>query len=61
MSEDRTEPEVGAIFAINMLVGTEKGDTYTESEIRSWMANAGLKNIQVKNTQQETYLMIGIK
>ena len=61
MSEDRTEPEIGAIFALNMLVGTEKGDTYTESEIRSWMTNAGLKNIHVKNTQQETYLMIGTK
>ena len=61
MSEDRTAPEIGAIFAINMLVGTEKGDTYTESEIRSWMANAGLKNIHVKNTPQETGLMIGTK
>ena len=61
MSEDRTEPEIGAIFALNMLVGTEKGDSYTDSEIRSWMVNAGLKNIQVKNTPQETYLMIGKK
>jgi len=61
MSEDRTEPEIGAIFAINMLVGTLKGDTYTESEIRSWMANAGLKNIKVTNTKEESYLMTGTK
>jgi ubiquinone/menaquinone biosynthesis C-methylase UbiE len=61
MSEDRTKPEIGAIFALNMLVGTEKGDTYTGSEISSWMVKAGLNNIQVKNTQQETYVMIGTK
>jgi hypothetical protein len=61
MSEDRTEPEIGAIFAINMLVGTENGDTYTESELRSWMTASGLKNINCKNTQQGTSLIIGTK
>jgi hypothetical protein len=45
MSEDRTQPYAGALFAINMLVGTEHGDTYTENEIRTWMNEAGFSEI----------------
>ena len=33
MNEDRTEPLQGAVFAINMLVSTRGGDTYTVDEI----------------------------
>jgi SAM-dependent methyltransferase len=61
MNDDRTEPAIGAIFAINMLVGTEKGDTYTEAEIRTWMENAGLSDNHLDNTLQETLLMTGKK
>ena len=42
MNENRTSPSEGAIFALNMLVGTEKGDTYTEKEIIEWFIRAGL-------------------
>jgi hypothetical protein len=45
MREDRTEPYAGALFAINMLVATEHGDTYTEDEIRNWMLDAGFLEI----------------
>ncbi len=45
MNEERTEPEMGALFALNMLVGTAAGDTYTESEIRGWMKEAGLSDM----------------
>jgi SAM-dependent methyltransferase len=61
MNDERTEPVIGAIFALNMLVGTEHGDTYTESEVRSWMLDAGLKDILRKETIHGTSLMIGIK
>jgi 2-polyprenyl-3-methyl-5-hydroxy-6-metoxy-1,4-benzoquinol methylase len=61
MSEDRTEPVMGALFALNMLVGTPHGDTYTESEIESWMKEAGLSNIARKNTNIGTDMIIGHK
>ncbi len=61
MSENRTEPYFGALFALNMLVGTNDGDTYTESEIKEWFESAGLKNIERKNTSFGSDLMIGIK
>lgn len=45
MDESRTDPPVGAFFALNMLVGTSAGDTYTEAEVREWMKDAGLSDI----------------
>jgi SAM-dependent methyltransferase len=61
MSEDRTEPVMGALFALNMLVGTEKGDTYTEREIRTWMQEAGLTGLKRLDTPSGTGMMIGTK
>ncbi len=61
MDEDRTAPAFGALFALNMLVGTDGGDTYTESEVREWMEAAGLANIVRKDTAFGTTLLTGAK
>jgi SAM-dependent methyltransferase len=59
MSEDRTSPFGGALFSLNMLVGTEAGDTYTESEVKSWMTEAGFGNFERKESESGTSLIIG--
>lgn len=41
MSDDRTEPASGAMFALNMLVNTAAGDSYTETEVRGWLDAVG--------------------
>lgn len=61
MNENRTGPASAALFALNMLVGTEAGDTYTENEVRSWMRGAGLRRIIRKDTEFGTTLVIGRK
>jgi precorrin-6B methylase 2 len=61
MSEDRTAPLGGTLFAINMLVNTKSGDTYTESEMRDWLINAGIKSIEKKETSFGSNLLIGVK
>jgi predicted O-methyltransferase YrrM len=45
MNSDRTQPLAGAIFAINMLVGTEHGDCFTEQEVTEMLNASGFKNI----------------
>jgi len=45
MNDDRTQPAPGAIFAINMLVGTEAGDCFSEQEVTEMLKGAGFKNI----------------
>lgn len=44
MNNDRTQPTTGAIFAINMLVGTDGGDCFTEQEVTEMFDAAGFKN-----------------
>jgi len=52
MNNDRTRPTAGAVFAINMLVGTESGDCFTEQEVIEMLSAAGFKDIS--RTEFET-------
>lgn len=61
MNDDRTEPKRGAIFALNMLLGTQGGDTYTENEIRGWMSDAGLSGFKRNNMPFGADQVIGFK
>jgi len=61
MDEDRTAPPFGALFALNMLVNTAAGDTYTEREVRKWMELAGLSDIDRKDTDFGSSLITGRK
>jgi len=46
MSPDRTQPLDGALFAVNMLVGTAGGSTYTFEEIADGLSSAGFSGIR---------------
>ncbi len=61
MDDDRVSPAAGAIFALNMLVGTSAGDTYTETEIRHWLTLAGFKTIIRLESVGPTSTMVGYK
>ncbi len=60
MDDDRTSPAFGAFFALNMLVNTDSGDTYTGSEIKDWFNQAGIEFIERRETKS-TGLIIGRK
>ncbi len=47
MNEDRTYPPAGTLFALNMLVSTQAGDTYTFMEIKEHLENAGFANVKL--------------
>jgi SAM-dependent methyltransferase len=47
MAEDRTYPRDGAIFAVNMLLGTAGGNTYTFEEIKGNLQKAGFVHIRL--------------
>jgi len=61
MNETKTEPAEGALFALNMLVGTKCGNCYSEKEITEWFINCGINTIERKNTSYGWSLMIGTK
>ncbi len=47
MDESRTKPPEGALFAINMLVNTRNGDTYTFAEVEQDLKDVGFGNIKM--------------
>jgi predicted O-methyltransferase YrrM len=57
MKPDKTAPKAGALFAINMLVATPGGGTYTYDEIKSGLTAAGFENIKLI---QEADPMMGL-
>jgi len=60
LDETRAHPLQGAVFAINMLVNTPGGRTYTPGEMTSWMKGAGLINLRTK-VLDDTVLVSGTK
>ncbi len=47
MEETRTRPPAGAIFALNMLVNTRGGDTYTFIEVKDTLEKACFKDVKL--------------
>lgn len=47
MEESRTAPLAGALFAVNMLVATPGGGTYTLQEIRDDLQSAGFADVRL--------------
>src|SRR5882757_2909003 len=47
VNEERTEPLMGLIFAVNMVVHTQDGYTYSFEEIRSWLEGVGFENVRL--------------
>ena len=45
-NEERTGPPPAVLFALNMLVNTENGDTFTLSQYRNWLEEAGFAAIE---------------
>jgi predicted O-methyltransferase YrrM len=47
MTPDRTRPEDGAVFAVNMLLATPGGGTYTYDEIREALIQVGFTAVKL--------------
>jgi cyclopropane fatty-acyl-phospholipid synthase-like methyltransferase len=61
LDPDRAGPPQAALFALNMLVGTTRGDAYTEAEISGWLEEVGLREITCVRLPGNTSLVVGRK
>jgi (2Fe-2S) ferredoxin/predicted O-methyltransferase YrrM len=61
LEPERTGPRQAVLFAINMLVGTEAGGTYTEEEYASWLTAAGLTGVRRIRLRGPADLMVGAR
>ncbi|MCX5806545.1 MAG: methyltransferase [Proteobacteria bacterium] len=53
MDKSRIYPPAGTLFAINMLVQTRDGDTYTFQEIKETLENAGFVDVKLIRTGEK--------
>jgi len=59
LDPDRTSPKEAALFALNMLTGTARGNVYTEAEYRDWLGSAGFRTV-VRHRDGEDLLVAAL-
>ena len=58
-NDARTGPPYQLIFALNMLVNTERGDTYTLAEYTRWLNEAGFPRVETADIGSHSPAVIG--
>ena len=58
LGPDKTTPKWGALFALNMLVGTRAGSSYSDLEYAEWLNGAGFQDIRQMGLPGPTALMV---
>jgi 3-hydroxy-5-methyl-1-naphthoate 3-O-methyltransferase len=61
VNADRTGPVPSLLFAANMLVNTENGDTYSFEEISDWLTAAGFTNPRLLEAPGPSPLVLATK
>jgi ubiquinone/menaquinone biosynthesis C-methylase UbiE len=61
VNADRTGPLNGLTFALNMLVNTDSGDTFSFEEIGSWLRDAGFTDARTLATPGPSPLILATK
>ncbi len=61
LEADKTAPRFGALFALNMLVGTRGGSSYSEPEYDAWLKHAGFSEAKRVRMPGPVNVMIGTK
>ena len=60
-NDERTGPPFALMFALNMLINTEEGGTYTLAEYTEWLRDAGFARVETVDVGSHSPLVVGIK
>ena len=61
VDDGRTGPPVALIFAVNMLVNTDSGDTWSFGEIAGWLREAGFRDARTIEAPGPSPLILATK
>jgi hypothetical protein len=61
VDHDRADPLVSLLFAVNMLVNTKEGDTFSFEEISGWLREAGFKKSRLLKVPAVSPLVLATK
>lgn len=60
-NDDRTGPVFPLLFAVNMLVNTEVGDTFTFAQMSGWLQEAGFTDARLVDAPSVSPLLLATK
>lgn len=60
-NDDRTGPPYPLLFAVNMLVHTDEGDTFTFKEMTGWLEQAGFRQVRQVEVPAPFPLLVATK
>ena len=61
VNDERTGPPNGLLFAVNMLVNSDVGDTFSFEEISGWLRDAGFENPRTLDAPGPSPLILATK
>jgi cyclopropane fatty-acyl-phospholipid synthase-like methyltransferase len=61
LEPDKTAPKSAALFALNMLVGTQSGSSYSEEEYANWLKEVGFQEVRRIRLPGPSGLMLGTR
>jgi len=61
VNHDRTGPPMGLLFAVNMLVNTQAGDTFSFEEISGWLREVGFQKPRLLKVPAVSPLILATK
>lgn len=61
VNDERTKPLPSLMFCVQMLVNTEKGDTFSFNEIKQWLEDAGFKKVRKLEAPGPSPLILATK
>jgi ubiquinone/menaquinone biosynthesis C-methylase UbiE len=60
-NDDRNGPAYPLLFAVNMLVNTEDGDTFTFKQMSAWLKEIGFKRIRKVDVPSPSPVVVAVK
>jgi precorrin-6B methylase 2 len=61
LESEKTAPKQAALFALNMLVGTPAGSTYSYEEYFTWLREAGFTEVRQIRLPGPSSLVVGVR
>jgi ubiquinone/menaquinone biosynthesis C-methylase UbiE len=61
VNKERTGPMQGLLFAVNMLVNTQEGNTWSYEEIGAWLEEVGFKHVRTLPSPGPSPLILATK
>jgi ubiquinone/menaquinone biosynthesis C-methylase UbiE len=61
VNDDRTKPLPSLMFSVQMLVNTEKGDTFSFNQIKNWLEDAGFTRVRKLEAPGPSPLILATK